>query len=266
MAPRALSSLKDGQVGCPPSSSSRFDAHLRKLGGPRKWTVKNTFVEPEDPSGKSGKEEEQEEEEEEDSQPYLSFRSCSDLSASRDQVALAYKATVASGSADGLIRAVSDNYQEAGPAPAPAAASQVVVRQAEPSVGSSGHNSGDCKPCAWHWKPGGCIKGPSCGFCHMCPEGVLKACKRLKQKELKRYKAQQRAAAAAAAAIETKAENDEQQEVKSPKGKSHTVQGTRRKAPASLNPIDLQDPCSSQDGTEDEQDVVDSRLYWQVIP
>jgi len=256
MAPKALSSLKDDKVGCPLSPSSRFDKHLREVGGPQKWRVKNTFVDPEKPPNASGKVEE------EDSQPYLSFRSCSDLSASRDQAALEYREA-----ADNLIRVISASSQATASDHAHAEASQVVARQAEPSAGSSGHDSGDCKPCAWHWKPGGCIKGPSCTFCHMCPEGILKARKRLKLKELKRYKAQAAAAAAAtAAASETKAANAEQQEVKSPNGESRKVEGTRRTVPTSLDDIDLQDTYSSQDGSEDEQDMLDSRLYWQRLP
>jgi len=256
MAPKALSSLKDDKVGCPLSPSSRFDKHLREVGGPQKWRVKNTFVDPEKPPNASGKVEE------EDSQPYLSFRSCSDLSASRDQAALEYREA-----ADNLIRVISASSQATASDHAPAEASQVVARQAEPSAGSSGHDSGDCKPCAWHWKPGGCIKGPSCTFCHMCPEGILKARKRLKLKDLKRYKAQAAAAAAAtAAASETKAANAEQQEVKSPNGESRKVEGTRRTVPTSLDDIDLQDTYSSQDGSEDEQDMLDSRLYWQRLP
>jgi len=259
MAPKALSSLKDDKVGCPLSPSSRFDKHLREVGGPQKWRVKNTFVDPEKPPNASGKVEE------EDSQPYLSFRSWSDLSASRDQAALEYREA-----ADNLIRVISASSQATASDHAHAEASQVVARQAEPSAGSSGHDSGDCKPCAWHWKPGGCIKGPSCTFCHMCPEGILKARKRLKLKDLKRYKAQAAAAAAAAAATaaasETKAANAEQQEVKSPNGESRKVEGTRRTVPTSLDDIDLQDTYSSQDGSEDEQDMLDSRLYWQRLP
>jgi len=42
------------------------------------------------------------------------------------------------------------------------------------SVGAAGHNEQLCKPCAWNWKPGGCVKGRSCTFCHLCEEGELK--------------------------------------------------------------------------------------------
>jgi len=49
-----------------------------------------------------------------------------------------------------------------------------------PSLGSANHNSGDCNPCAWHWKAGGCRTGASCTHCHLCPEGTRKAKKKAK--------------------------------------------------------------------------------------
>eukprot|EP00928_Gymnodinium_smaydae_P092174 TRINITY_DN7598_c0_g1_i1.p1 TRINITY_DN7598_c0_g1~~TRINITY_DN7598_c0_g1_i1.p1 ORF type:complete len:190 (-),score=14.93 TRINITY_DN7598_c0_g1_i1:408-977(-) len=51
------------------------------------------------------------------------------------------------------------------------------------SVGSDGHDEGTCKPCAWNWKPQGCVKGRVCDFCHLCDEGALK---RKKQKNIRR--------------------------------------------------------------------------------
>jgi len=37
-----------------------------------------------------------------------------------------------------------------------------------PTVGSAGHNEGNCKPCAFfHIK--GCESGMKCAFCHLCP-------------------------------------------------------------------------------------------------
>mmetsp|Transcript_4059 Transcript_4059/g.11022 ORF Transcript_4059/g.11022 Transcript_4059/m.11022 type:complete len:396 (-) Transcript_4059:151-1338(-) len=38
------------------------------------------------------------------------------------------------------------------------------------SMGSLGHAEGTCRPCAHSWKPGGCVKGFSCTFCHLCSE------------------------------------------------------------------------------------------------
>eukprot|EP00401_Gymnodinium_catenatum_P071196 CAMPEP_0117522280 /NCGR_PEP_ID=MMETSP0784-20121206/34125_1 /TAXON_ID=39447 /ORGANISM="" /LENGTH=167 /DNA_ID=CAMNT_0005318345 /DNA_START=74 /DNA_END=577 /DNA_ORIENTATION=- len=43
------------------------------------------------------------------------------------------------------------------------------------SLGSELHGSGQCRPCAWNWKPGGCCKGSGCNFCHSCPKGELKS-------------------------------------------------------------------------------------------
>merc|ERR1712232_903002 len=43
-----------------------------------------------------------------------------------------------------------------------------------PSLGAMKHASGECKPCAWFWKPNGCQNGKECLHCHACPEGELK--------------------------------------------------------------------------------------------
>jgi hypothetical protein len=43
------------------------------------------------------------------------------------------------------------------------------------SAGSDKHNLNQCNPCAWNWRPPGCVNGTSCLFCHMCPEGALKS-------------------------------------------------------------------------------------------
>jgi len=40
-----------------------------------------------------------------------------------------------------------------------------------PSQGSAGHDTGDCRPCAWFWRPGSCRNGKDCRHCHLCPEG-----------------------------------------------------------------------------------------------
>merc|ERR1712203_1305810 len=49
-----------------------------------------------------------------------------------------------------------------------------------PSHGSLMHGTGNCKPCAWFWKPGGCQKKQDCTHCHLCPEGEIKARKNAK--------------------------------------------------------------------------------------
>lgn len=53
------------------------------------------------------------------------------------------------------------------------------------SAGAVGHMDGKCKPCAWNWKPGGCSKGESCEFCHLCEEGSLKVRRKQQQAALK---------------------------------------------------------------------------------
>jgi len=50
-----------------------------------------------------------------------------------------------------------------------------------PSVGSAGHELGDCKPCAFVHKPRGCSLADECPFCHLCDSGE----KRRRQKEKK---------------------------------------------------------------------------------
>jgi hypothetical protein len=42
-----------------------------------------------------------------------------------------------------------------------------------PTVGSAGHQSGTCKPCAFLHKRG-CQNGVQCEFCHLCDEGEKK--------------------------------------------------------------------------------------------
>merc|ERR1712070_1264228 len=70
------------------------------------------------------------------------------------------------------------------------------------SVGSAGHASGDCKPCAWFWKPEGCQNGEDCLHCHFCPAGEVNRRKKLhkamkwqqQQARLRGERAQQAAA------------------------------------------------------------------------
>eukprot|EP00438_Fugacium_kawagutii_P004231 Skav215963 [mRNA] locus=scaffold226:1132471:1133328:+ [translate_table: standard] len=49
-----------------------------------------------------------------------------------------------------------------------------------PSKGSAFHEQGQCRPCAWMWKPRGCQNADICEYCHLCPEGELKHRKKLK--------------------------------------------------------------------------------------
>lgn len=50
-----------------------------------------------------------------------------------------------------------------------------------PSVGSAGHATGTCKPCAYFAHSRGCANGVQCPFCHLCPPGELKR----RQKEMR---------------------------------------------------------------------------------
>eukprot|EP00440_Ansanella_granifera_P049946 gb/GFBE01054125.1/.p1 GENE.gb/GFBE01054125.1/~~gb/GFBE01054125.1/.p1 ORF type:complete len:192 (+),score=43.12 gb/GFBE01054125.1/:1-576(+) len=42
------------------------------------------------------------------------------------------------------------------------------------SIGSAGHGTGECHPCAFFWKDKGCSSGSDCNFCHMCGPGEKK--------------------------------------------------------------------------------------------
>lgn len=50
------------------------------------------------------------------------------------------------------------------------------------STGSNLHETGTCKPCAWFWKPTGCMNGAACRHCHFCPFGELTRRKRFNRK------------------------------------------------------------------------------------
>lgn len=51
---------------------------------------------------------------------------------------------------------------------------------APPSLGSTEHGAGLCRPCAFVWKGPGCSRGAACGFCHLCDAGEKQ--RRLKEK------------------------------------------------------------------------------------
>ena len=69
-----------------------------------------------------------------------------------------------------------DQGSHASPEPVQA----VQPRNPMPSKGSAMHASGQCRPCAWMWKPKGCQNAENCEYCHLCPEGELKHRKKLK--------------------------------------------------------------------------------------
>lgn len=53
-------------------------------------------------------------------------------------------------------------------------------KQQSSSIGSALHGTGNCRPCAWFYKKGGCQNGADCRHCHMCPEGEHKIRKKAK--------------------------------------------------------------------------------------
>ncbi|CAK0861867.1 unnamed protein product [Prorocentrum cordatum] len=60
-----------------------------------------------------------------------------------------------------------------------------------PSLGSRLHASGDCRPCAWYWKPGSCTNGSGCGHCHECPEGEIAERRKARAKDIRRSSVRQ---------------------------------------------------------------------------
>eukprot|EP00747_Dinoflagellata_sp_TGD_P088908 gnl/TRDRNA2_/TRDRNA2_164156_c2_seq13.p1 gnl/TRDRNA2_/TRDRNA2_164156_c2~~gnl/TRDRNA2_/TRDRNA2_164156_c2_seq13.p1 ORF type:complete len:250 (-),score=51.21 gnl/TRDRNA2_/TRDRNA2_164156_c2_seq13:106-786(-) len=54
-----------------------------------------------------------------------------------------------------------------------------------PSRGSVLHGTGNCRPCAWFWKPEKCLKNEECGYCHICPEGEIKSRKKVKENAMR---------------------------------------------------------------------------------
>lgn len=57
--------------------------------------------------------------------------------------------------------------------------SQASQMQDTLTLGSAKHHLGQCKPCAFAWKPEGCQSGPECKFCHICPPGEKQRRKRV---------------------------------------------------------------------------------------
>merc|ERR1712217_196574 len=59
-----------------------------------------------------------------------------------------------------------------------------------PTIGSAGHHSRNCKPCAfYHTK--GCGNGSKCNFCHLCPADEKKRRQKEKvaaQREMRRMR------------------------------------------------------------------------------
>lgn len=58
-----------------------------------------------------------------------------------------------------------------------------------PTVGSSGHAAGTCKPCAFAWKSEGCSNGVQCPYCHLCDAGEKKRRQKEKKAAIKAHQA-----------------------------------------------------------------------------
>merc|ERR1712187_850857 len=56
-----------------------------------------------------------------------------------------------------------------------------------PSVASAQHHLGECKPCAFFWKPAGCSNGVDCDYCHLCDAHEKKRRQKEKKALLKTY-------------------------------------------------------------------------------
>jgi len=59
-------------------------------------------------------------------------------------------------------------------------AQALAAKAPETSIGASLHGSGECRPCAWFWRPQGCDNGTTCRHCHLCPEGEIKLRRKLR--------------------------------------------------------------------------------------
>lgn len=102
----------------------------------------------------------------------------------------------------------------AGQEPDPTPVEQVVARKLPPhvtplesrgpemSLGSDLHEAGECRPCAWFWRPQGCNNGQDCRHCHLCDQGEVKVRRKSKLVSLRKQgRAAQRAQKESAQAI-----------------------------------------------------------------
>lgn len=164
-----------------------FAAALSSL----QWSVKNTFVHCESPNTTCTSK----------------WNLRSDITASRDHSSMDYLMRIMSPEVEGTL----DAYVEADGAVGEATAEskcapdlvqniaeessltqeEQLIQRVSMSVGASGHTEGECRPCAWNWKPSGCSKGTDCEFCHLCEDGTFKQRRRQK---IARLRAEEKAA------------------------------------------------------------------------
>merc|ERR1719428_635834 len=92
------------------------------------------------------------------------------------------RSTTASTDEDGALKTppeLSDGEAEKNPAPV--LPISLTIGLGIVSVGSAGHETGNCKPCAFLWKDArSCSSGENCEFCHLCPAGEVKRRKKEK--------------------------------------------------------------------------------------
>jgi len=72
------------------------------------------------------------------------------------------RAAVTPQTSQGMVAVVGTRSQQARP-----------IRQSPNTLiseASALHKMRKCQPCAHNWKPGGCVKGQACEFCHFCNE------------------------------------------------------------------------------------------------
>merc|ERR1712187_515258 len=71
-----------------------------------------------------------------------------------------------------------------------------VKKRKKAKVATLRHGTGNCRTCAWFWRPSGCNNGEACRHCHLCPAGELKARKKSKVQAMQtiRQQKQQREA------------------------------------------------------------------------
>merc|ERR1712061_754026 len=76
--------------------------------------------------------------------------------------------------------------EEASPPGLASVVKPLKVREPEMSAGAAQHGTGECRPCAWFWRPQGCNNGGNCRHCHMCPQGELKARRKSKTTSMRK--------------------------------------------------------------------------------
>lgn len=81
-----------------------------------------------------------------------------------------------------LANVIAEPLSESSQAPPPGSPEM-------PTIGSAGHWTGDCKPCAFFYKRG-CTNGFQCTFCHLCDSGEKKRRQKSKVQQLKEMRHQ----------------------------------------------------------------------------